>query len=101
MRLQTLTWTAVLTLLLAPVVAGQDWPQWRGARRDGEVTSFREPASWPKTLTERWKVEVGTGYATPILVGERIYMFSRQGEEEVLRSEERRVGKEGRSRWSP
>ena len=93
MKLQTLTWTAVLTMSLAPVVAGQDWPQWRGAKRDGEVTSFREPASWPKTLTERWKVEVGTGYATPILVGDRIYMFSRQGEEEVLAALEAGSGK--------
>jgi outer membrane protein assembly factor BamB len=77
-------WTAALALGLAQGVAGQDWPQWRGAKRDGEVTSFREPSSWPKTLTERWKVEVGTGYATPVLVGDRVYMFARQGEEEVM-----------------
>jgi outer membrane protein assembly factor BamB len=93
MRLQTLTWTAVLSISLAPVVAGQDWPQWRGAKRDGEVTSFREPASWPKTLTERWKVEVGTGYATPVLVRDRIYMFTRQGEEEVMAALEAGSGK--------
>ena len=93
MKLQILTWTAVLSIALAPVVAGQDWPQWRGAKRDGEVTSFREPASWPKTLTERWKVEVGTGYATPILVHDRIYMFTRQGEEEVLSALEAGSGK--------
>lgn len=84
MKHHTLTWAAVLSLSLAPVAAGQDWPQWRGAKRDGEVTSFREPASWPKTLTERWKVDVGTGYATPILVGDRIYMFTRQADEEVM-----------------
>jgi outer membrane protein assembly factor BamB len=93
MRLQTLTWTAVLSISLASIVAGQDWPQWRGAKRDGVVTSFREPASWPKSLTERWKVEVGTGYATPILVGDRIYMFTRQGEEEVLSALDATSGK--------
>ena len=63
---------AVVVLIvcgLAPVAA-QDWPQWRGPRRDGVVQAFREPATWPATLTKRWNVEVGTGYATPLVVGE-------------------------------
>ena len=29
-------------------------------------------------------MDVGPGYATPLLVGERIYMYTRQGEDEVL-----------------
>ena len=36
------------------------------------------------TLTKRWNVEVGTGYATPLVVGDRVYVFSRQGDDEVL-----------------
>jgi outer membrane protein assembly factor BamB len=79
-----LTWTVVVVLTLAATVAAQDWPQWRGPGRDGVVTSFREPASWPKTLTKRWQVEVGTGYATPLVVGDRIYVFSRQAQDEVM-----------------
>ena len=62
-----------------PQAVGQDWPQWRGPNRDGSVSAFDVPASWPAGLTEQWKVEVGFGYATPILVGERVYVFSRQG----------------------
>ena len=46
--------------------------------------SFTEPAAWPEKLTRRWKVEVGLGYATPLVVGNRIYMFSRQGTDEVM-----------------
>jgi outer membrane protein assembly factor BamB len=61
-----------------------DWPQWRGPNRDGALASFTEPASWPERLTRKWKVEVGLGYATPILVGNRVYMFSRQADNEVL-----------------
>ena len=61
--------------------AGPDWPQWRGPRRDGTLTAFTEPKAWPDTLTQRWKITVGEGYATPILVGNRIYQFSRQGGE--------------------
>ena len=80
------TWIAILVGLtaLAPVAAGQDWPQWRGPNRDGAVTSFREPPAWPEGLTEQWKVDVGLGYATPLLVGDRIYMYTRQGEDEVM-----------------
>jgi len=61
-----------------------DWPQWRGPNRDGSAPSFTVPAAWPEQLTQRWKTEVGLGYATPLIVGNRIYMFSRQGEEEVM-----------------
>jgi len=57
--------------------------QWRGANRDGVVTGFTAPAAWPEQLTQRWKIEVGTGYATPIVVGNRVYVFSRQGDDEV------------------
>ena len=72
-------------LLAAPhVVAAQDWPQWRGPHRDGSVDGFEVPGSWPARLTEQWKVEVGLGYATPVLVGARIYMFARQGDDEVM-----------------
>jgi outer membrane protein assembly factor BamB len=64
--------------------APSDWPQWRGPNRDGVIAAFSEPQAWPEQLTLRWKAEVGLGYATPLLVGDRIYMFSRQGEEEVM-----------------
>jgi outer membrane protein assembly factor BamB len=69
---------------LTASVAGQDWPQWRGTNRDGAVSAFTEPASWPDALKQRWQIEVGQGYATPILVGQRVYMFTRQNEEEVM-----------------
>ena len=74
---------ALATLLIAqqsPV----DWSQWRGPNRDGALASFTAPPSWPEQLTRKWKVEVGLGYATPLLVGNRLYMFSRQGENEVM-----------------
>ena len=61
-----------------------DWPQWRGPNRDGGAGSFVVPAVWPEQLIRRWKVEVGLGYATPLVVGNRIYVFSRQGEDEVM-----------------
>jgi len=61
-----------------------DWTQWRGPNRDGAVASFVEPKTWPAMLNRKWKVDVGLGYASPLVVGNRIYMFARQGPNEVM-----------------
>jgi outer membrane protein assembly factor BamB len=84
---------AGLSVVVGAQNAGPDWPQWRGPNRDGTLTSFTEPKSWPDTLTQRWKIQIGTGYATPLVVGNRVYAFSRQNENEVLRAIEPASGK--------
>jgi len=66
-------------------VFAQDWPRWRGPNRDGQVSGFTAPAKWPKELTQKWKVTVGSGDATPALVGDKLYVFTRQGSDEVTR----------------
>ena len=72
----------------------QDWPQWRGPNRDGRVTGFKAPATWPKELKQAWKVEIGNGVATPALVGNRLYTFSRQDPNEIVRCLDATTGKE-------
>jgi outer membrane protein assembly factor BamB len=64
--------------------SGAGWTQWRGPARDGVIASFTPPATWPDALVKRWSVEIGTGYATPIVVGDRVYQFSRIGENETM-----------------
>jgi outer membrane protein assembly factor BamB len=83
---------ALIAFSLAPIAA-QDWPQWRGTSRDGAIAGFREPASWPKTLTKRWTVDIGTGYATPLVIGNRVYVFTRQNENEVMAALDASSGK--------
>ena len=70
-------------LIGASCVFAQDWPQWRGANRDGKVSGFKAPQEWPKELKLRWKTTVGSGDATPALVGDKLYVFTRQGDDEV------------------
>jgi outer membrane protein assembly factor BamB len=70
-------------LLGAQGARAQDWPQWRGPNRDNKVAGFTEPKAWPKELTQKWKVAVGRGDASPVLVGDKVYVYTRQGEEEV------------------
>jgi outer membrane protein assembly factor BamB len=41
----------------------------------------------------RWKVEVGEGYATPIVVGNRVYTHTRQGANEVMSALDSASGK--------
>jgi outer membrane protein assembly factor BamB len=61
-----------------------DWPQWRGPNRDAKVSGFVVPQTWPQQLTQKWKIKAGPSDATPALVGDRLYVFSRQGDDEVL-----------------
>src|SRR5438876_917748 len=71
-----------------------DWPQWRGPNRDAKVAGFTAPATWPKALTKKWEVAVGDGVATPALVGDKLYVFSREGGDEVVRCLEAATSKE-------
>jgi outer membrane protein assembly factor BamB len=81
-------------LLGASGASAQDWPQWRGLHRDARVTGFNAPTTWPKELTKKWTVTVGDGVATPSLVGDKLYVFSRQGGDEVTRCLDAATGKE-------
>jgi len=78
------TFAAIVVVMLCALAFAEDWPQWRGPNRDGKVVGFTPPATWPKVLAEKWKVKVGDGDATPALVGDRLYVFTRQGTDEVL-----------------
>ncbi|MFC1539737.1 PQQ-binding-like beta-propeller repeat protein [Candidatus Latescibacterota bacterium] len=80
-------------LFIVNTVSAQDWPQWRGVNRDGRVTDFKAPATWPEELTRKWEVTVGTGDATPALVDGKLYVFTRQGNEEIIRCMDAGSGK--------
>jgi len=83
-----------LTGIVAAQSGSPDWPQWRGPNRDGAIASFTAPTAWPDRLARKWKVDVGLGYASPVLVGNRVYSFSRRGDNEVLAALDADTGKE-------
>ena len=87
------TLLVTLSAVLVSQSTGPDWPQFRGPNRDGAVASFVEPKVWPEKLTQRWKVDVGEGHATPVLVGGRVYVFTRQGANEVMQALDAGTGK--------
>ena len=81
---------------LIPVLPAADlvWPGLLGPQRDGWVEHFKIPARWPKQLKKEWSVEVGAGYGTPLVEGQRVYQHARQGEEEVVWCVELASGKQ-------
>src|SRR5947209_16578459 len=82
---RTAAWLLGGMVLSAGGARAQDWPQYRGANRDAKAAGFVAPATWPKTLTAKWKIPVGDGAATPALVGDKLYVVSRQDGNEVTR----------------
>lgn len=70
-------------LLLLPLTAlAIDWPQWRGPARDGVLTAPRAP--WPEKLNKAWQVTVGEGHSSPISAAGKLFVFAREGGNEVL-----------------
>jgi outer membrane protein assembly factor BamB len=83
------------TLLSPPAnVAAGDWPQWRGQARNGTVSGVTIPQAWPKGLKEQWKVTVGVGHSSPLVVDGKVYHHTRLGDEEVLLCLDAKMGKE-------
>jgi len=69
-------------LSLLPLgVQAVDWPQWRGPQRDGISKETGLLAEWPKEGPRLvWQVkDIGLGYSTPSVVGDRLYLLSNQG----------------------
>src|SRR4051794_10822943 len=67
--------------LLTALLHADDWPQWRGPERTGiskETGLLKEwPKDGPKLLWQR--KDIGFGYSTPAVVGDRIYLLSNKG----------------------
>jgi outer membrane protein assembly factor BamB len=58
-----------------------NWPQWRGPDRDGISEERGLLQEWPSEgPTLLWQAtDLGDGYSTPSVVGDRIYMISNRG----------------------
>src|SRR5262245_46998352 len=83
-----------VVLVITIRALAQDWPQWRGANRDAKAIDFKAPGTWPKELTQKWKVTVGEGVATPALVANKLYVFARQEGNEITRCLDATTGQE-------
>ncbi|HEX2523114.1 MAG TPA: PQQ-binding-like beta-propeller repeat protein, partial [Terriglobia bacterium] len=77
-----------------------NWPQWRGPQRNGISSETGLLKEWPKDGPKLlWQVrDIGSGYSTPAVAGERLYLLTNKGmEEEFVRALE---VKDGKQAWS-
>jgi len=78
-------------------LTGADWPQFLGPTRNGISTETGLLQSWPeKGPPVLWEREVGEGYSGPVVAGERLILFHRLGNKEVVECLDASSGKE---RW--
>ena len=73
-----------------------DWPQLLGPQRNATSTSVVAP--WPAAGPAlRWRRDVGEGFSGPAVVGERLLLFHRRGDEEIVEALDT---VSGRTLWS-
>jgi outer membrane protein assembly factor BamB len=74
-----------ITLFAATSASAEDWPQWLGPNRDGVSTETGLSTAWPdKGPRQLWQRDVGEGYAGPVIAGNRLILFHRIGNKEVV-----------------
>jgi len=73
-----------LIVFTSSIAHAQEWPQWRGPARDGSVSAKDAPSTWPESLKQTWRVEVGEGYSSPVVADGRVYIHSRRDPEEIV-----------------
>jgi outer membrane protein assembly factor BamB len=74
----------ICVLFTAFVIPGNSEQNgWRGINRDGKVKGFTLPAKWPGDLKQIWKANVGLGDASPVLVGNMLYLHTKKDSSEV------------------
>ncbi|MBM4002599.1 MAG: dehydrogenase [Planctomycetes bacterium] len=78
LRLATFLFATTIGTLTRAPAAGNDWPQWRGPRRDGTWTEsgIVESFSSPK-IPWKWSVPVGPGYSGPSVAAGRVVITDR------------------------
>jgi outer membrane protein assembly factor BamB len=89
----------VVVASAAPVPSGKggDWPQFLGPNRDLTAPDTGLARTWPKDGPPRlWLRDVGEGFAGPVVVGERLILLHRVGNEDVVESLDIATGK---SQW--
>ncbi len=72
-------------ILLVGVASAADWPQFLGPTRNGVTTETGLLTTWDeKGPPVVWDKEIGEGYSAPVVVGERLILFHRVGNEDVV-----------------
>jgi len=99
MKARLLFLFAAYLAVCANSVSAGDWPQWRGPERTGVSAETGLLKQWPQEGPKLlWKATgLGSGYSTPSVVNERIYLMGTKGNEEQVFALD---AKDGKPVWS-
>ncbi len=64
----------LLLFVTTSTACAEDWSQWLGAHRDGSTNEKVEP--WKAAPKALWRVPVGPGFSTPVVVGGRVFVHA-------------------------
>jgi len=77
--------SAVLMVVAGVTLGAQDWPHFLGPERDGRYLGPPLASDWSSGApSELWRRPVGEGFAGPVVAGDRLLLFHRVGNREVL-----------------
>src|SRR5258706_9886271 len=79
--------TLVGILLSLQAQAADSWPQWLGPNRDGTLAAgVAVPAAIPADLKSTWRIQIGGGFSSPVVVGDAlVYLDDKFGQETAHR----------------
>jgi outer membrane protein assembly factor BamB len=92
----------IVTLLIAcglplvhlPRSQAGDWPQILGPERNGKASGEKLASTWPAGGPRKlWIYKLGSGYAGPAVVGERVVVFHRLADREIVEALDAASGK--------
>ena len=86
----------LLALPLSLPLCAADWPQWRGPERSGYSRDTGLLQQWSEGGPKmRWKrTDIGTGYSTPVVVGDKLYVQTTKDKEEFALCLDVKTGQE-------
>lgn len=82
-------------LAALPFLLAADWPQFLGPTRDGHSPETALAKEWPKDGPPvLWKLDVGSGWAGPVVASGKVIVFHRVGDDEIAACLDAATGKE-------
>ena len=67
-------------LLFSPLLAAENWPQWRGPQSQGVSSETGLPVQWSAEKNLAWKAPLaGAGVSSPVVWGDRVIVTSQTG----------------------
>jgi outer membrane protein assembly factor BamB len=76
---------SLLLLLSATAMHAADWPQFLGPTRNGVSAETNLSLNWPKEGPKiLWKTKVGEGWSGPVVASNRVVLFHRMGDNEII-----------------